>query len=70
MRFHVKFSPIQTLAAGFALIILLGALLLMLPAANRDGAPIPFIDALFTSASATCVTGLVVYCLLYTSRCV
>ncbi len=61
MRFHVKFSPIQTLAAGFALIILLGALLLMLPAANRDGAPIPLIDALFTSASATCVTGLVVY---------
>ena len=58
-----KFRPTATqiIAFGFAVIILTGALLLMLPAANRDGAPIPFLDALFTAASATCVTGLVVY---------
>lgn len=61
MRLHIKPTAIQTLAVGFALIILLGALLLMLPAASRDRGSIPFVDALFTSASATCVTGLVVY---------
>ena len=33
----------------------------MLPIANRSGEPIPFLNSLFTAASATCVTGLVVY---------
>ena len=51
----------QIIAIGFALIILVGALLLMLPWASRDGQSIPFIDAVFTVSSATCVTGLVVY---------
>ncbi|WP_157274260.1 TrkH family potassium uptake protein [Paenibacillus fonticola] len=45
---------------GFAVIILTGALLLMTPLANATGEPLPFIDALFTATSATCVTGLVV----------
>ena len=49
------------LAFGFALIILVGGLLLTLPVANRNGVGIPFLSALFTSASATCVTGLVLY---------
>lgn len=44
--------------ASFLLIILLGTLLLMLPKATYDG--ISFIDALFTSTSAVCVTGLIV----------
>ncbi|WP_246627982.1 TrkH family potassium uptake protein [Paenibacillus oenotherae] len=44
---------------GFALIILLGGLLLSLPFASRDGTSTAFIDALFTATSATCVTGLV-----------
>src|SRR5690554_5723848 len=51
----------QTLAIGFVVIILTGALLLMLPVANKNGEFLPFLDALFTSTSATCVTGLVVY---------
>lgn len=51
----------QTLAVGFVVIILTGALLLMLPAANKRGEFLPFLDALFTATSATCVTGLVVY---------
>ncbi len=51
----------RILAAGFALIILLGAVALCLPVANRDGASIPFLSALFTATSATCVTGLVVF---------
>lgn len=56
-----RLNALQVLALGFALIILAGALLLMLPIANRGGRTIPFINALFTSASAACVTGLVVY---------
>lgn len=51
----------QIIALGFLVIILLGAGLLCLPAAARDGTPTPFLDALFTATSATCVTGLVVY---------
>lgn len=45
---------------GFAAIIMLGTLLLMLPISNTSGKPLEFINALFTSTSATCVTGLVV----------
>lgn len=45
---------------GFAGAILLGSLLLMLPFATRDGGGASFMDALFTAASAVCVTGLVV----------
>ena len=48
----------QLISMGFASLILLGALLLMLPIASRTGEVTPFIDALFTTTSATCVTGL------------
>ena len=61
MVFYRKLSTPRVIAYGFALIILLGALLLSLPAANRGGVGIPFLNALFTACSATCVTGLVVY---------
>lgn len=57
----LKPNATQFIALGFAVIILLGALMLSLPFAARDGQPTPFVDALFTAASATCVTGLVVY---------
>ena len=61
MRFKkVSFSPPQILVIGFGLIILLGSVLLMLPIANVTGKSLPYIDALFTATSATCVTGLVV----------
>lgn len=52
--------PIQILPLGFLGIILLGSALLCLPLASRSGQPLPFIDALFTSTSATCVTGLAI----------
>ncbi|MBD2868143.1 TrkH family potassium uptake protein [Paenibacillus arenilitoris] len=55
-----KWSPPRILVSGFALIILLGAFLLSLPFASATGVRLPFIDALFTATSATCVTGLVV----------
>ncbi|MCX7694982.1 MAG: TrkH family potassium uptake protein [Caloramator sp.] len=54
-----RFQPVQILALGFAAVILLGAILLSLPISSRDGNPTNFIDALFTSTSAVCVTGLV-----------
>ena len=60
-NFKKAFSPTQVMTFGFTIIILLGGLLLMLPLCNRDGHSIPFLQALFTSTSATCVTGLVVY---------
>jgi trk system potassium uptake protein TrkH len=46
---------------GFALIIFAGAQLLKLPIASESGQSMSFIDALFTSTSAACVTGLVVF---------
>lgn len=55
-----RLSPPQILVLGFAAIIMLGTLLLMLPISNADGKHLEFINALFTSTSATCVTGLVV----------
>ena len=53
-------SPYQILTLGFALTILVGAFLLMLPESSQEGKSLPFIDALFTATSATCVTGLTV----------
>lgn len=50
----------KKLAVGFALIILAGSLILMLPIASREREWTSFLDALFTATSATCVTGLVV----------
>jgi trk system potassium uptake protein TrkH len=56
-----KYDPLKILTFGFLIIALIGALLLMLPVSNRDGRSIPFINALFTSVSSLCVTGLAVY---------
>ena len=56
-----RWSATQIFAFGFALLILTGGLLLCLPVASRDGVGIPFLNALFTSTSATCVTGLIRY---------
>ncbi|MEG1416233.1 MAG: TrkH family potassium uptake protein [Clostridium sp.] len=60
---HFKFfklKPVQILALGFAALILLGAILLMLPISSKSGTYTSFLDSLFTATSATCVTGLVV----------
>lgn len=50
----------QIVVLGFAGLILLGALVLMLPICTAEGIRTPFIDALFTSTTSVCVTGLVV----------
>ncbi len=54
-------SATKIIAMVFALIILLGTVLLSLPAASRSGVSCGFRPALFTATSATCVTGLVLY---------
>lgn len=51
----------QFLALGYLTVIMIGAALLCLPIATREGQRTSFIGALFTSTSATCVTGLVPY---------
>ena len=56
-----KLSSSQMIILGFAAVILLGALLLMLPVSSKSGEITPFLDCLLTSTSAVCVTGLVVY---------
>ena len=56
-----KMSYTQFIALGFVLIILIGALLLLLPFSTKNGEQTDVLSALFTSVSATCVTGLVVY---------
>jgi len=50
----------RLIVRSFAAVILVGAVLLALPIASRSGSFTDFIDALFTSTSAVCVTGLVV----------
>ncbi len=52
--------PIQFVVLSFAAVILFGGVLLCLPFSSRSGQFTPFLDALFTATSATCVTGLVV----------
>lgn len=56
----LKSNPAQVLVLGFATLIFIGAFVLNLPISSTNGESIGFIDALFTSASAVCVTGLVV----------
>jgi len=55
-----KLTSFQIIILGFAGVILVGALLLMLPISTKNGVVTPFNEALFTSTSAVCVTGLVV----------
>ena len=51
----------KTIAVVFAVIILVGALLLTLPVSSRSGESCGFLPALFTATSTTCVTGLVLF---------
>lgn len=55
-----KVKPGWIIAFGFLSIILLGSLLLKLPVCVKDGVQLSYVDALYTSTSAVCVTGLTV----------
>lgn len=54
-----KQSPARIIALGFAFLILLGSVLLILPCSVREGVTLHYIDSLYTSTSAVCVTGLI-----------
>ena len=55
-----KQSPARIIAFGFIFVIIAGSVLLSLPFSVRDGVDLKYTDALYTSTSAVCVTGLVV----------
>lgn len=61
MRTDKRFSlsTTQIILLSFLLVILVGSLLLSLPVSSANGQGIPYVDALFTATTATCVTGLV-----------
>ena len=59
-KLRSRLTGTQWIAVGFLVIILCGTFLLMLPVSGREGKGTDFLSALFTAASATCVTGLVV----------
>ena len=58
--FFKRLKPFQIITFGFLIVILLGSILLYLPISRTGAAPCSYLDALFTSGSAVCVTGLVV----------
>ena len=60
-KLEKRLSSSQMIILGFAVVILLGSMLLMLPVSSKSGTFSPFLDCLLTSTSAVCVTGLVVY---------
>ena len=55
-----QLTSFQIIILGFAGVILVGALILMLPISTKSGVVTPFNEALLTSTTAVCVTGLVV----------
>lgn len=61
MKKQIRLNVVQGLALSFACLILAGGVLLTLPIASKSGQSLPFLDALFTAGSASCVTGLVLY---------
>ena len=56
----LKLSTTHIILFSFLIAVLVGAVLLSLPISSATGEWTPFVDALFTSTTATCVTGLVV----------
>ena len=59
MKKYLRLTTTQIIMLSFLGMILLGGLLLALPVSSADGVPVPYLDALFTATTATCVTGLV-----------
>lgn len=59
LKKKLKLNGVQILALGFLVLILIGGIILSLPISSQSGEPTNFLDAIFTSTSAVCVTGLV-----------
>lgn len=60
LKFIKRQSPARIIALGFALVIFIGSILLILPCSVQEGVTVRYIDSLYTSTSAVCVTGLIV----------
>lgn len=58
-KFHVELSTTQIIMLGFLFVVLVGSMILSLPISSATGKAVPYLDALFTATTATCVTGLV-----------
>lgn len=58
-KIHKQMPGMQLIALGFLIMIVIGTVLLMLPISSKDRCMTDFMTALFTSTSASCVTGLV-----------
>lgn len=56
---NFSLSTTQVILLSFLVTILIGSALLSLPVSSQSGVPVPYIDALFTATTSTCVTGLV-----------
>lgn len=61
LRSSILYSPPMLITLSFLFFILLGSVLLALPAATEDSVATPYLDCLFTSTSATCITGFILY---------
>lgn len=59
LKGKIKLKGVQILALGFLLVILIGGIILSLPISSKSGEVTNFLDAIFTSTSAVCVTGLI-----------
>ena len=58
-KINKHLTPARIIALGFAAVILLGSALLIMPFSVRPGVELAYIDSLYTSTSAVCVTGLI-----------
>lgn len=58
-KFIKKQPPARIIVFGFAFVILLGSILLMMPFSVKEGVKLNYIDSLYTATSAVCVTGLI-----------
>ncbi len=56
----IRLTPVRLLVLGYLAVILIGTLLLIIPSASKITGSASFMDALFTTVSASCVTGLIV----------
>ena len=61
MQRKIRMTPVRLLVLGYLATIIIGTILLLLPISTKEMATAPFMDALFTAVSASCVTGLVLH---------
>ena len=60
MQRKIRLTPVRLLVLGYLAVIIIGTLLLIIPFASKITGSASFMEALFTTVSASCVTGLIV----------